>query len=247
MSNSLKPVISVIASAIRPHLWQELYNSLNNSSETSFEIVFVGNAKPEFDLPSNFHYIYSETKPSQCFEIAARNTNGEYLLVVGDDLLFSKKFLDILLANYLQYNDKKYVFAPLLCRGWKPKKGNIYFKKKDKKTPEVGMVTFIHRDTWFEFGGIDRNFTGSYWDHDMKARILVNGGQCILVRDCLCNEGNNPTNLRDIGVGERDSQLLYKYWLLPSGYLSPERMAKFEPFEDKDILTVTQGSNKGWE
>lgn len=69
-SHLKKPEISLFGSVHRPHLWMDLYRSIGDNS-ISFEIVFVGPNDPDFELPSNFKFIKSYVKPTQCIEIAA--------------------------------------------------------------------------------------------------------------------------------------------------------------------------------
>lgn len=67
MANNV--AISLFGPSIRPELWMRLYRSLS-SNAVPFEIIFVGNRLPDFSLPNNIHFIYSEVKPAQCAEIA---------------------------------------------------------------------------------------------------------------------------------------------------------------------------------
>ena len=94
-----KPIISLYASGARPENWMRLYDSVKYNS-CEFEIVFVGPNIPKIQLPKQFNYIQSFTKPVQCAEIAARNAKGEYLLHCVDDLTFKdKNALDKILVS----------------------------------------------------------------------------------------------------------------------------------------------------
>ena len=83
-----KPVFSLIAPAIRSDFYKRVYDSVSKGNKIPFEIIFVGNNKPKIKMPDNFHYIYSNVKPAQCLEIAARNAQGEYLIPLADDEVF---------------------------------------------------------------------------------------------------------------------------------------------------------------
>jgi len=84
----MKPIISLLASAHRTDLWLDWYKSIGDN-QISFEVIFVGPNKPDFQLPDNFYFIESHVKPPQCWEIAARRAEGKYLLFLGDDVFFN--------------------------------------------------------------------------------------------------------------------------------------------------------------
>jgi hypothetical protein len=81
------PDISLFGSAHRPQNWRDLYRSIADT-RVSCEVIFVGPNPPDFKLPDTFRFIKSLTKPTQCFEIAARNTKGDLIMNVADDTEF---------------------------------------------------------------------------------------------------------------------------------------------------------------
>src|SRR3989344_5098061 len=89
-----KPSISLIGSAIRVQLWEELYNDLSKSNKVPFEIVFIGDKVPKFKLPANFRFYFSRVKPAQCWEAAFRKSSGDYVCLIADDANFSKGYFD---------------------------------------------------------------------------------------------------------------------------------------------------------
>ena len=109
-----KPIISVFASAYRIHWWRGMYDSLA-TNKVSFEIVFVGQNKPDFKLPNNFKYIYSNVKPAQCLEIALKQATGEFIMNMSDDWLFSDSFLDNLCkeAQSISKIKENFVLSPM--------------------------------------------------------------------------------------------------------------------------------------
>jgi hypothetical protein len=105
-----KIAISLFGPAIHPELWMRFYNSLS-SSKVPFEIIFVGNNPPKFQLPENCHFIYSETKPVQCVEIGSRYTTGELIMPFADDIVFSEHALDNLYKEFKELNDDKIILS----------------------------------------------------------------------------------------------------------------------------------------
>ena len=85
---------SFIMPSIRFENCLRLYHSLMNNSKYSkysFEVIVVGPEKISIKLPFNFIYIYSEVKVTQCIEIAARRSNGEYIIGFRNDNPFFRE------------------------------------------------------------------------------------------------------------------------------------------------------------
>src|ERR1035437_8223568 len=57
--------VSVFLAGRREHLWEDLYNSLVKNNDINFEFVISGPVYPKFELPKNFKFLYSCTKPEQ--------------------------------------------------------------------------------------------------------------------------------------------------------------------------------------
>ena len=212
-----KPVISIIASAIRVEHWQEYHQSLINTNSVPFEIVFVGDRKPTYSLPENFKYIYSPVKPTQCMEIAARAASGKYICDSSDDLSFSNNYYDILFEKMEKINDENIVLLPMIATRWRVKAGAMHIKKKDSSSPNIGMVTFIRKDMWHKLGGLSREFISTWHNHDLKLRLVERGGECIPVRECVCNEEDMNSTLRHIS-GKIDQNYLYSCWYRKSKF-----------------------------
>ena len=241
------PVFSIIATAVRVGIWEEYYNSIVNDTSFPFEIVFVGDKRPDFQLPSNFRYIYSEVKPVQCLEIAARAAKGTYLFDATDDLTFSPRFFDHLVKNALRINDKNVILIPSLARHGIVKKGSFRIKKHDKYTPKVGMLSFTKRETWYDLGGLDRNFISVWHNHDLKLRLVERGGTIVHVPKAITEEidTNSPILLRNVS-GTEDKAFLLSCWYDSNDVFSYSRLKEFEPFVDNNLLTVSQGNAGKW-
>ncbi len=248
LNNSVeKPVFSIVATAVRVGIWEAYYNSIVNEISFPFEIVFVGDRRPDFQLPSNFRHIYSEVKPVQCLEIAARAAKGEYLFDATDDLTFSPRFFDHLVNTAQRINDKNVILIPSLARHGKVKKGSFRIKKHDKHSPIVGMLSFTKRETWYDLGGLDINFISVWHNHDLKLRLIERGGSVVHVPEAITEEidTNSLILLRNVS-GVEDKEFLLSCWYDNNDKFSYSRLKKFEPFVDENLLTVSQGKAGKW-
>ena len=81
-------IVSIFGPSRRIHLWLDFYEKLNQN-DVPFEIVFAGPNNPNFELPYNFKYIYSEVKPAQCANIAYLNIYWTICFKFSDDFVFS--------------------------------------------------------------------------------------------------------------------------------------------------------------
>ena len=158
----VNPIISVIASGIKVELWKGLYESLAKNN-VEFEIIITGHVRPNFKLPSNFKFIFSKTKPSQCAEISARNASGEYTMLIGDDIYFSPYYLDRMLEFYKQNCTFKDCASGCFTRG------DLEYTKEDYKfwpgvdgSPRMPICQFLKTDLWRSLGGADKNFIGVF-------------------------------------------------------------------------------------
>ena len=142
--------IGLYCSAIRPHLWMNLYNNLKNTNKSEFEIMFVGNVIPEFELPPNMKFIYSNVKPAQCWYIAATRVDGDYLINVADDLLFSDGALDDILRTFKKQTRQENLFV-----------GPLYMRDEIVELGPLPVCSFMKRETWDGFG-IDNIFSTKY-------------------------------------------------------------------------------------
>lgn len=265
---STGPVITLFASANRPELWPRLYNSLL-CNDIPFELVFVGNKLSGFTLPDNFHFIYSEVKPSQCYEIACRYSCGEFIMGITDDLVFSEHALDILYREYVNINNDRVIVSPRFSYG----ENNVFGDEKcrvwvgDDKTPLLPVAGLMKKQFWEHLGGIDQRFVALTWDIDIVCRAYEMGGSVIycdqaLVTELHIKKGDYRSLYHEVGKLV-DRALLEWLWIrqgpLPAT-LSPDsiystqgdsimmknRLSPVIPFRDKHLLTVSQGPKGKW-
>ncbi len=240
-----EPKLSIIGSAVRVDRWLAMHGAISAFNKTPFEIVFVGDVKPTFDLPDNLRYIYSTVKPVQCMEIAARNAKGQYLCDTADDLTFSKGFFDRLVREMDGVKGLDTILVPMLAlrRGKQLRVKGLTINKRDKHSPLIGMITFVKSKTWHSLGGMDRNFIAGWHNHDLKLRLRARGGKLIPMRDVIAVEsvdGDCVPVLRYVSSGQDQAYLLSCWYIKKK--LSERRLKEFEPFVDENLLTVTQGT-----
>lgn len=243
------PQISIFGSVHRPQYWANLYNSIGYNDVT-FEIIFVGPNEPYFKLPDNFRFIKSFVKPTQCLEIAARNTKADLIMNMPDDVVFrTERPLDKLYNTYKYYNDDKLILS---CRymlhgqdlsrvGIDKEHGYHLYNVWDITSPVVPVSGLISRKLYRYIGGIDRNFVGLYWDLDIAMRVYAIGGH-VELSEVYIEEINDPGGL----YGQYpDRPYLDSLWMA-NGKVKFNRTRPVEPFSDDRILEESQGPKGRW-
>jgi len=255
----MKPLISCFGPGIRTEYWMRLYNSIA-SNGIPFELVMVGNRNPDFELPNNFRHIYSEVKPSQCAEIGFRNTTGELVMPVADDEVFSEGAVQ---SAYILYrrldNPQALVSYRFVLQGKDISNGFLPANRYhvwNPDSPLAPICPLMSRELWQRIGGIDKRFIALYWDLDLAMRIYEIGGIGILSPDAKVEELGRcilggEHNLYDKYGPCHDRVILDSFWTIPGQYglfsqIVSHRLTPIESFEDKDLLTITQGSKGEW-
>ncbi len=242
-----KPGISLFASAYRTKYWLDLYNSIGENS-VDFELVFVGPIKPSFTLPRNFKYIKSNTKPSQCFEIARRHTCGELLMHIGDDFEFKTKApIDILYNTYKSHDKGKLIVScKTMVDGNDRTTTDHRFFVGDVNSPVMPQAGLLSRELYDEVGGIDKNFVAVLWDMDIAMRVHALGGDVIMA-DVFADElkCKSEGSILCTEYWHHDRVLLEDLWVA-NGKVRHKRAKPFEPFTDHTILEYSQGPRGRW-
>lgn len=296
--------ISLFSSAVRPKLWMRFYNSLS-SNTVPFEVIFVGNKIPEFKLPENCHFIYSEVKPVQCLEIGSRYATGDLIMNFADDCVFSEHALDNLYKEFNELNDNKVILScryVLFGEDIAEKEGYYWFD--EPKSPIMPLSGLMKKEMWKKLGGIDKRFIAQFWDLDIAMRMYEIGGRVILSKNVWAEEifqwkrfcekrprifekseiyrlssyfyhkllqgisffkKNKKKPRLFVEYGRTiDRSLLDQFWVIKNenskslpansihcaiegkGAISKIRLEPVQLFEDKHILTVSQGSKGRW-
>ena len=272
----MKPLISLFATGIRTHMWEDLYRSLSKSS-VSFELIMVGPNVPDFPLPKNFHYIYSNTKPAQCSEIAARYTTADLIMNVGDDLRFSDNALDEMFNLYEKNASEELVISCRMSRD------NILYDIKHHLflgtvpgSPLMPLCQLMSKTFWNRLGGIDKRFTAVFWTEDVAMRAYEAGGKFLIAEKAIMEEVfdkpsivsriiNKITNTRKAGLYVEygisiDRPLLDSFWVSSEQEsqediydvndqgvsVLKQRKSPVILFEDNHLLTVSQEPTGRW-
>lgn len=235
----LQPDISLCASAVRPHLWKDFYKSIVNNS-CRVEVVFVGDAIPDFDLPYNFKFYYSPVKPTQCWEAAIRHSTGRYISITADDAEYLPGSLDNMVKFMdTRFNHKSVGAFQTVENGTLITNDHTFMGKR--------MAPFFVFDRkYYEFiGGADRRFIGGMWENDVIMRVHQDGG---LVEICE-NAAVTVEHLKKHNGTSRSCEWHWKYsWpLLNKLWENPDkRLDDLEPILDHDILKYSQSEKGYW-
>lgn len=240
--------ISIYGSAARPQHWIALYNSIGEN-DVDFEIVFAGPHRPEFQLPDNFHFIKSATKPAQCSEIAFRNTTGSHVLPIADDCEFmTPRPLDSLYQCYTSYNNPLLIVSTRLMTNGEDHSGFAHrYYTHDPNSPVMPLCGLMSRDLHRDVGGIDRNFVAIMWDLDLALRVYALGGTVVL-SDVYVNEDKKKRGgLRNLtpDYWNHDRALLDGLWTT-NGKVHLNRTLPVQGFSDTNILDISQGPRGRW-
>ena len=270
------PLISVCVGSNRTFLWKRLYDSLKEcSKDINFEIIFVGPNEADFNLPSNIKYIKTgNIKYPQCFEIALKNAQGDFVHVSADDVCFSGKGLDHLYKEYNKTCDKKNKKDVIILPSLRVKGSNQRLRYAKRKTTPFASLNsaLINRELLSIVKGVDRNFVGVYWDCDMAMRFQEKNVEIIQFSEVTCIEFTHKgcsSYLHRI-CKPHDNEILNSFWVreykenekIPSEdvwcqmpnrkyVLSKKRLKPFVGYEDENILLYSQGpkeiGNLKWE
>lgn len=241
----MNPKIGIVASAFRPQNWMNLYKSIGDN-QVDFELVFVGPNPPDYELPNNFRFIRSLVKPTQCFEIAFRNTSAELVMHIGDDLIFrTPSPLDRLYKMYKSCNNDKIILScRYMLNGQEQPVIEHYYLCGDINSPIMPLAGLMSRNLFNSIGGIDRNFIAVMWDLDIAMRVYALGGD-VFFSDVFMDEdkGNGSRLCEDFLWHDRG--LLDDLWV-KDGKVNFFRAKPVESFSDFNILMTSQGPRGRW-
>jgi len=250
----MNPKISIFSSAFRPQYWMDLYKSIGEN-DVEFELVFVGPNQPDYRLPNNFRFIRSLVKPTQCLEIALRNTTGDLVMSVADDCMFKgSRPLDRLYETYKNYNNDKIILSCGYMLNSEDQSEARYFSACDsiteaeiKSSPVMPLSGLMSRNLLMNIGGIDKNFIAIMWDLDVAMRVYALGGDVILSDVFLDEDKDNKTAGSELcnEFWEHDRGLLESLWKT-NGKIHYYRTKPVESFDDLNILKASQGPRGRW-
>jgi len=244
----MSPRIGIVASAHRPQNWMDLYQSIGDN-DIEFELVFVGPNQPDYELPKNFRFIRSLVKPTQCFEIALRNTTADLVIPIADDCTFikSSRPMDRLYETFKTYKNEKLLLSCRLSTNDIDESHYAHrFYIADPSSPVMPLAPLMSKKLFSDLGGIDRNFIAVMWDLDFTMRAYASGGTVIL-SDVFLNEDKEKSagSILCSEFWRHDRGLLESLWT-KNGKVHFRRTKPFEPFDDLNILKASQGPRGRW-
>jgi hypothetical protein len=264
------PKISLIASSVRSQLYPAFFKSLEGTT-VDYEVVFAGNKPIEF-----LNYINSQTfpglkyittgniKPAQCYEIARRAARGELIHWTADDALYPNDVLGKAYRFWRSLNNPKAVLSLLTGERYSEK----YFltdlnvhRLNGPSTPLMAPFALISREYLNSLGGFDRRYQCGQYENDVVMRVYQDGGvlapfteEAVIVdhftgHGGVCTEEGNKRPFASGYVNDRT--VLMRTWLKKGVWLKEYNFKRsdegFEPYEDKDLLTKSQGDPGIWE
>lgn len=195
----MKPDISIIMPAIRTNNWCKVYESIQNSTTRSFELI-IGSP---YDLPAELHK-YKNIKivkdwgsPTRASQIASLLIEGKYVFpTYSDDSIFIKdaidKNLDLLISlgesikNVVvaKYSESENYSAPTRYQD------DDYYKLVNAYKTDPRFVNkdwwiyntvFMHSEYFLEMGGFDCRFQACPYSHaDLAIRCQSDGANTIM-------------------------------------------------------------------
>ncbi len=249
--------LSCFGPGIRPERWMGLYESIAQSN-IDFDLTIVGPNEPDYKMPDNMFHIKTDVKPVQCMEIAFRCSKGELIIPIADDEIFIDDAIAQVYQQYTEVDDWKTIISHrYVLNGVDISEGALPAMRYyvwQPTSPLAPIAPIMSRRLWAELGGIDNRFVALYWDLDMWMRVYEFGGTGILHKTAQVEEVGNSVGGGEHRLYDRygpayDRRILDSLWTLPpigTGQILNKRMSPLQPFDDKDIMTVTQGVKGEW-
>ena len=254
--------ISFCAPSIRPHLWKGFCDSLANT-KVPWEAVFVGPLPPTEPMPSNFRWIESNVKPSQCTHIAFMEAKGEFLALTADDARYfspggsssTDNMIDFI-ENFPGTDD----YAHGMAFGYRMFEDN--FCVETSLTHKLNFVTDITAPLLYPFfvvrnivytslHGYDNRFVCGQAENDFLLRVAFKYGHTnstLAPKSMVWADHetghHNVSKFREYHPYETD--LLKKLWL-QDGVFKGKRTGGVENYiNDDTLLTASQGEKGEW-
>lgn len=234
------PFISLIASSVRPHLWESCFESLK-SNTIRYNVVFAGNITPDVYEPFQqkykfFKYIQTgNIKPAQCYQVALKNACGFYIMWIADDCEFSENALDKIYAKAGSIGRNGILSVKTNEDGKHNDLDDHRFFSENKNTPLMAPLGVMSRGDLSELGGFDRRFVSGQYENDVVMRALARGGKVVKFEDaCVDIEHlkKHGSSTKFWTSYDHDRKILEDTWVF-GGYKPIERpMRVFQPSQD---------------
>lgn len=262
----MAPKISLIASSIRPQLYNFFFESLKEET-IEYEVIFAGNCSKQ-NLPEYPNFKYIETaniKPAQCYEICRREAKGELIHWTADDAEYKGGILTKAYEYWKQKNNKKLILS-LQTREFYLGGGDHFcdmtlhaFHGSRRNTPLMAPLALLSREYLEELGGFDSRFICGQYENLTVCQAYADDGQVEIYgnrkyyieidhinKSKLCGESKNIDEFykRPFALGyQHDRQILEKAVIIDNGKVL---IKSFEPYEDKNLLIESQSHKGVW-
>lgn len=187
--------VSMIASSVRPQLYEDFFKSLEGTS-VEYEVVFAGNnaqrgfAYDVIDLRTGyfkgttFKYIDTKNlKPAQCYEIARRHAKGEVIVWVADDCEFPNDVIGKAYKYWKSQEDEKLILS-IQTREFYLDGGDGYCNMRlhsfiggDSRTPLMAPLAMISREYLSDLGGFDRRYLCGQYENQVVMQAYAQGSK----------------------------------------------------------------------
>jgi hypothetical protein len=246
MTVSIEIDVSIVATAHRPENWKTVYDSV--ITNLNVEFIFVGPNSPKWELPSNFKYIKSKVKPTQCVEIGLRASTGKFILIFADDLVFEAPHSIDKLKLALEAKQDEFAVAgcKYIDRGVIQPDSMLRFTHGDENSPVMPLAGLMYKSALDKIGSIDRRFVAVSYDLDLGMRFWEAGGGTFL-NDVFVHEleALRGTSRLFNENWKYDREFLNSLWIINDQF-SPHRLCPVEPFQDIHIIKFSQGPRGHW-
>ncbi len=251
--------VSLIASSVRPKLYNAFLKSLKGTS-VEHEVIFVGNLTPndyrEFETQYGLKYIRtSNIKPAQCYEIARRHAKGEVIVWVADDCEFKGGILTKA-YNYWKLKKNNKLILSLQTKEADAHRGRMHlvpmkvhsFRGGDATTPLMAPLGLMSRQYLEDLAGLDVRFVAGQYENDIVMRAYMDGGSVEIFGDADVNieidHFNKHGGPRPFETGyKHDREILEGIW----GARGEKSIVDFQPYVGKNLLTKSQSHKGQWE
>ena len=261
--------VSVFLAGRRQHLWENLYNSLTKNNDVNFEFIISGPVYPKFELPKNFKFLYSSTKPFQSVQLSRLHCQGETIVHIADDCRFSPHYLDILYERYKEQDNYKAVTMPNFwdIRGSSHKTDeevtnmmnsidmntNNFLKliPNEPNAPMAHVGGLMSNKFASEIGSFDNRYVIRFADLDFQMRAFYMGAKTIYCKEAWLMEIEDIS--KDATPGGYDDWNLFLRMWFNNSIQTLNNLFKVRPDEvhsyidDGTLHCTNQGTKDTWD
>jgi hypothetical protein len=245
-------VFSIVSPAIRTENWLKVYNSILPSNH-KFEIIFAGPRKPEYKLPVNFRYIYTNVKPAQCWEILYQEARGQYIINIGDDFIYKTKSPLNYIYKELQQTSKKKILLGMRYKFRdidQTMDQNFRINNNTTVSKLLPVCPPLKKDLWYKYGRFDSRFICTLMEADFFMRMVYDGYDVVISKVVISEEKfleDNRKMSRD--YMRIDRKLMMNLWTYKKNnieFFSLKRNHPVKNFNQKNLYTKSAKPAGRW-